>query len=182
MTSPKPMSWTINAEQLQSGNATYDEKTGIMGPISLMTVSTVPQMVSPAAPAEKNPESPDQAGKPSGPEATGSKEVTKVEPPAVKEPAKPKKARIVAFGSSLFAANKFHKLQGNPDLFLNGVSWLAEEENLISIRPKSVNAQPLVLTANQALVAVLVPVVLIPLVWIIAGVMVFLYRRRTSAV
>ncbi len=96
-------------------------------------------------------------------------------------PARTGKARIVVTGSSLLAANKFFKLQGNPDLFMNSVSWLAEDENLIAIRPKSSRSQPIVLTGNESLVILLVPVVLIPLSWIVAGVVVFLYRRRTVA-
>ena len=48
----------------------------------------------------------------------------------------PKKARIVVFGDSDFASNNYLNLSGNRDLFLNTVSWLAEEENLIAIRPK----------------------------------------------
>jgi len=84
-------------------------------------------------------------------------------------------------GSSLFASNKYYKLQGNSDLFMNTVSWLAEDENLIAIRPKSPKSQPVVLTAGESLAALLIPVIFMPLAWVIAGVAVFLYRRRTVA-
>jgi ABC-type uncharacterized transport system involved in gliding motility auxiliary subunit len=93
---------------------------------------------------------------------------------------KPKKARIAAFGSSLLAANKFYKLQGNPDLFMNTVSWLAEDENLISIRPKSVRSQPLVLKNNESLIVFLAPVILFPLAWIVAGIVVYARRRKPA--
>ena len=36
-----PMSWTINEAQFNSGNANFDENTGIKGPISVMGVATV---------------------------------------------------------------------------------------------------------------------------------------------
>ena len=44
--------------------------------------------------------------------------------------------RIVAFGSSQFATNHFARFAGNLDFFINSVSWLMEDESLISIRDK----------------------------------------------
>ena len=49
-----------------------------------------------------------------------------------REPKKPAKARIVVVGTADFASNQFLGAQGNRDFFLNIVSWLAEEEDLIS--------------------------------------------------
>jgi ABC-type uncharacterized transport system involved in gliding motility auxiliary subunit len=79
------------------------------------------------------------------------------------------KARIVLIGDSDFASNGFVNLSGNRDLFLNTLSWLAEEENLIAVRPKESRAMPVFLTAAQGQVVFLVPVVLIPLAVIVAG-------------
>ena len=50
-------------------------------------------------------------------------------------PAKPE-TRIVAIGDSDFATNGDLGIPGNRDLFLNIVNWLAQQENLISIRPR----------------------------------------------
>ncbi|HXJ77315.1 MAG TPA: DUF4350 domain-containing protein, partial [Candidatus Methylomirabilis sp.] len=44
------------------------------------------------------------------------------------EEKKPAKARIVVVGTADFASNQFLGAQGNRDLFLNIVSWLAEQE------------------------------------------------------
>ena len=52
------------------------------------------------------------------------------------------KARIVVVGTADFASNQFLGAQGNRDFFLNIVSWLAEEEDLISIRAKDPEAEP----------------------------------------
>ena len=57
------------------------------------------------------------------------------------EPKKPAKARIVVVGTADFASNQFLGAQGNRDFFLNVVSWLAEEEDLISMRPKDTQAE-----------------------------------------
>jgi gliding motility-associatede transport system auxiliary component len=165
-----PVSWTISEAQLKSGNANFDEKTGQKGPISVMAVATYNNVSPPA----KEPAKGEKADKGSV-EPTAKADEKKAE----KNPAKTGKGRIVVMGSSLIASNKFFKLQGNPDLIMNSVSWLAEDENLIAIRPKSSKSQPIVLTGNQPLIILLVPVVLVPLGWIIAGVVVYLYRRRT---
>ena len=167
------VSWTINEEQLKSGNAKFDEKTGVKGPISVMAVSTYtpPETQQPAA---KNASETDK-------KPDGKLEETEKSPDE-KPDKKAKKARVVVSGSSQVASNKFFKLQGNGDLFMNSVSWLAEDENLIAIRPKSPRSQPLVLQASDSLMILLIPVVVIPLAWIVAGIIVFLYRKRTAAV
>jgi len=79
------------------------------------------------------------------------------------------KARVVAVGNSNFASNAFLNLSGNRDFFLNTVSWLAEEENLIAVRPKEPRTNPVFLTAAQGQVLFWVPVVLLPLAMIVAG-------------
>ena len=84
---------------------------------------------------------------------------------------------VVLVGDSDFAANEFVNLSGNRDFFLNTLSWLAEEENLIAVRPKESRSAPVFLTAAQNQVVFLVPVVLIPLSLIVAGVVVVARRR-----
>src|SRR5258707_2017042 len=77
------------------------------------------------------------------------------EPPAKAEGGgealkKAAKARIVVVGTADFAPNHFLGAQGNRDFFLNVVSWLAEEEDLISIRAKDPKQNPVVLTSAQS--------------------------------
>lgn len=47
-----------------------------------------------------------------------------------------KSTRLVVFGDSDFASDKFFYSLGNSDMFLNSANWLGETEELISIRPK----------------------------------------------
>jgi ABC-type uncharacterized transport system involved in gliding motility auxiliary subunit len=47
-----------------------------------------------------------------------------------------KEARLVVIGDSDFAANQYLQA-GNGDLFMNSINWLAQDEDLISIRPKN---------------------------------------------
>jgi len=89
------------------------------------------------------------------------------------------KARIVVYGTSNLAANQFLNLQGNRDFFLNTVSWLAEQEDQISIRPRDAKQSPVFLTSRQAQAVFLIPVVVLPGLVLVAGV-VSVVRRRAA--
>lgn len=89
------------------------------------------------------------------------------------------KARIVVYGTSTLASNQFLNVQGNRDFFLNTVSWLAEQEDLISIRPKDTRQTPVFLTSQQAQAVFLIPVVVLPGVVLVGGI-VTLVRRRAA--
>ena len=89
------------------------------------------------------------------------------------------KARMVVYGTSTFASNQFLNLQGNRDLFLNTVSWLAEQEDQISIRPKETKSTPVFLTAQQGWLVFLLPVVVLPAI-VLAGGVVAAVRRRAA--
>ena len=90
------------------------------------------------------------------------------------------KARLVVVGTSNLASNQFLNAAGNRDFFLNAVSWLAEEENLIAIRPKDTKQAPVILTATQGQVIFWLPVVVLPGAVMVAGIA-MLVRRRASA-
>ena len=87
------------------------------------------------------------------------------------------KARIVAFGTSNLAANQFLNVQGNRDFFLNAVSWLAEQEDQISIRPKDTKQTPVMLTSQQGQALFLLPVVVLPGLALVAAIGTFVRRR-----
>ncbi|MFQ5830083.1 MAG: GldG family protein [Candidatus Methylomirabilia bacterium] len=96
------------------------------------------------------------------------------------EGAKDLKARIVVFGTSDLASNQFLNVQGNRDLFLNTVSWLAEEEDLIAIRPKDTRVTPVFLTATQGRLIFFLPVVALPGAIVILGIFVMMRRRYAN--
>ncbi len=58
-------------------------------------------------------------------------------------------AKIVVFGDSDFARNKFFFSSDNSDLLLNSVNWLAEDYELISIRPKLIPFRELVVNQRE---------------------------------
>ena len=58
-------------------------------------------------------------------------------------------SKFVVFGDSDFAKNKFFASSDNADLFLNSVNWLADDYELISIRPKVFPYRELVVTTRE---------------------------------
>jgi len=62
-------------------------------------------------------------------------------------------------------------------LFLNAVNWLAEEESLIAIGPKTNVPRNIRLTMIQQGVVCFGSLILIPAMIVIAGVLVWLKRR-----
>jgi ABC-type uncharacterized transport system involved in gliding motility auxiliary subunit len=86
--------------------------------------------------------------------------------------------RIVVFGDSEFAANRFYNYQGNGNLFMNALNWLTEEADLISIAPKTSNPRTIQLTPSQGKLVFWVSVVLLPLAVLVFGVSIW-YRRRS---
>ena len=92
--------------------------------------------------------------------------------------AEEKRTRVGVFGDSDFASNSSFRLSGNSDFFLNVMNYLAQEEDLISVRPKQALGDRLFLTASQGRFIFLVSVVLVPLAVIAFGIFVWARRRR----
>lgn len=154
-------SWAeTDRKALERGEASLDPKKDRPGPVPIGAVATVDLGVE---------------GRESSVE--GHKEEKVVNP----EPSTPnrKKGRIVAYGTSGFITNSHLHLSGNRDIFLNSVSWLAEEEELIAIRPRQAKFTPLVLTANQGWLAFWTTVIIPPFAILGAWITVFLRRRRS---
>ena len=98
---------------------------------------------------------------------------------ALGSPMRSAKSRVVVFGDSDFASNSYLDLGGNRDLVLNTISWLADEEDLIAIRPKNSLSQPVMLTARQGRIVFWLPVIFIPFATGAIGVAVAVRKRRS---
>ncbi len=96
---------------------------------------------------------------------------------ATKTLASNKKAEVLVMGDSDFASNAYIKNSGNYDLFLNIVNWMAEEEDMITIRPKEIDDSRVSLTQKDSKIILYVSVIALPLLVVLGGVMVY-FRRR----
>jgi ABC-type uncharacterized transport system involved in gliding motility auxiliary subunit len=85
-------------------------------------------------------------------------------PAAEKKPDEGAKAesRVVVFGDSDFASNLAFGISGNRDLFMNTINWLAQQENLIAIRPKEPGDQRLTMTESQVLWVTFLLLIVVP--------------------
>ena len=85
--------------------------------------------------------------------------------------------RFVVVGNSGWSSNGFINFNGNRDLMLNAMNWLASDEDLISIRPKEPEDRRINLTRAQFAWLRLVSQFGLPAIVVIGGVMVW-WRRR----
>jgi ABC-type uncharacterized transport system involved in gliding motility auxiliary subunit len=129
------------------------------GPVALGAVATV--TVPPAA-------SPSPA--PSAPAASPS--------PAAEGPEKTEaEGRVAAIGDADFASNQLLAFQGNQDFFLNVVAWLAQDKDLISIRPKEPDDQRMYLTRQQQQNVTWLALIVLPGLCVVLGIASW-WRRR----
>ena len=109
----------------------------------------------------------------------GTVQVKAEQPDQATQPTdKPGQGKFLVFGDSDFAANSYFDFQGNGDLFLKSVSWLAEEADLVAVRPKDVKNQPLMLSAIQASLVFWGPVVFLPLIILSLGFVILTAGRK----
>jgi ABC-type uncharacterized transport system involved in gliding motility auxiliary subunit len=111
-----------------------------------------------------------------GPLSLAVAAVKEIKPSSDNTPAM--KSRLVVAGTSNFPINSYFATAGNGNLFLNMVSWLAQDEDLISIRPKSPEDRRMVLSQSQIATLRLITMFLLPGIALVAGIAVFVNRRR----
>ena len=118
-----------------------------------------------------------------GPVTIGMAVAVPSKPPAPRAPdAKtdqppPPETRVAVIGDSDFASNAYLGGEGNRDLFMNALSWLSQQENLISIRPREAADRRLTLTASQITGMFALSIFLVPGAILGAGVYTW-WRRR----
>lgn len=88
--------------------------------------------------------------------------------------------RMVVFGDSDFAANANINLVGNGDLFLQAMAWLADQGELIAIKARTSPARPAYLSTTASRLVFWLPVIVVPGIFLIAGLVVVFFRRRRA--
>ncbi|MCF7804839.1 MAG: Gldg family protein [Candidatus Marinimicrobia bacterium] len=88
------------------------------------------------------------------------------------------KGRLVAFGDSDFATNRYFNAQGNGDLFMNSVNWLLQDEDLISVRPNAPEDRRIQMSQSQVRTVLILVVILLPVLILVVGGVMYWTRRR----
>jgi ABC-type uncharacterized transport system involved in gliding motility auxiliary subunit len=86
-------------------------------------------------------------------------------------------SRVVLIGDSDFASNSFLGVLGNGDFFQNVIAFLAEDVDLIRIRPRAATGDRVYLTAANGRLVFAVCLLLIPLATLAVGGVVVVRRR-----
>jgi ABC-type uncharacterized transport system involved in gliding motility auxiliary subunit len=142
------------------GPIQFEEGKDTKGPVSLAAVATV--------------RGPAPAPTPTPAPAAGASPAPS---PSPAEEAKAPEGRVVAVGDADWATNALLGFQGNQDFFLNTVAWLAQDADLISIRPKEAENQALFLDRQKQQNVALTALVLLPGIFVVAGIVSW-WRRR----
>ncbi|MBP9681727.1 MAG: Gldg family protein [Bacteriovorax sp.] len=84
--------------------------------------------------------------------------------------------KLVVFGNSTFVLNAYLKFGTNYSLFLNSLSWLVDEDRLISFNLPIVQNEPVFISEQQMGIVFYFSVLFSPL--ILFGVSIYMYRRK----
>ena len=150
-----PRSWaevSLDSLKAKTGVKMEPEKGDKQGPVAIAVAVSAP--VASATPATPEP-----------PPAHGAKE-----PPTPE-------SRLVVFGDADFPSNAYGGIPGNPNLFANAVNWLAQQENLIAIRPAPAKDRRVTMTARQQQGVFLASILVLPVLIFGSGIYVW-WRRR----
>jgi gliding motility-associatede transport system auxiliary component len=134
----------------KAGISADPAKGDIPGPVSIGVATAVPAPTPEPLPAANTKKPEDEAPKP--------------------------ETRVAAIGDSDFVANAYLGVEGNRDLFMNTVNWLAQQENLIAIRPKEASDRRLTLTENKSMAILLLSIFVIP--GVVLGTGIYSWWRR----
>jgi ABC-type uncharacterized transport system involved in gliding motility auxiliary subunit len=86
-------------------------------------------------------------------------------------------SRIAVVGDSDFATNSFFPIMGNAALFLNTVNYLAAQENLIGLQPRTHELPRVNLTNRQMKATFVLSVILVPALLAVVGTAVWWKQR-----
>ncbi|NMA82537.1 MAG: GldG family protein [Epulopiscium sp.] len=88
--------------------------------------------------------------------------------------------KVVVVSNTQFINSQMASISafGNMDFFMNSVNWLQDQKQNITIRPKSLTTQRLVISGLQQLTYAGIVTILIPLIVLAIGVVVWLRRRH----
>jgi ABC-type uncharacterized transport system involved in gliding motility auxiliary subunit len=150
-----PQSWAesdLSSLSSKSGQIEFNaDKGDRQGPITLAAAVSAPATVTPPKPENASPDAPDTPSTP--------------------------QTRVVAVGDSDFASNYAIGVPGNSDFFMNALNWLAQQENLIAVRPRQPQDHRLTLTADQQNRIMILSLFIIPGLVFATGVYTW-WRRR----
>lgn len=153
----------------------FDPKNDRAGPVTVMAIVVrSPEFVKSAEAVLR--ELREAAPPPSTQPALATSNAATDEAPGEKAAGR-KSSRIAVVGDSDFATNSFFHIMGNGRLFLNTVNFLAAQENLIGIQPRTHDLPRVNLTNVQMRGTFFLSIILVPALMAMVGLVVW-WRQR----
>ncbi len=87
-----------------------------------------------------------------------------------------KDSRFILLGSSSFLVNGYQGQSANTTLFLNAVSWMVNDEGIISLNRPGMVETPVILSSQHLQLIFVISILLVPVIFF--GTAIFIYRRR----
>lgn len=85
-------------------------------------------------------------------------------------------SRIILLGSSSFLINAYQTQSGNTTLFLNSISWMLNDEGIISFNRPGIEEYPVILSSQHLQMIFVISILVVPIMFL--GSAIFIYRRR----
>ena len=150
--------------ETNTDQASFDAGEDPAGPLTLMAVASrrptteADLKISDLGPKVDSPKATLASSRSNGPEVTG-------------------RSRIAVIGDVDFATNSFFHFLGNGNLFLNTINYLAAQENLIGLEPRTYDLPRLSVTNRQIKATFVLSVMFLPALLGLIGVAVW-WRQR----
>ena len=152
-------SWAeTDLSALENGNATFDMKTDIAGPLPV-AVAVEKVGDSGSAPGDSKKESPKRGTSSEGRVPQG---------------------RMIFVGDGDFLTNGYLDLSGNKELGLNMVRWLARDDRFMDVKRPELRFRPLLLDVPHRTQLMILLIGVYPLVFFILGGTYLVIRSKTS--
>lgn len=87
-------------------------------------------------------------------------------------------SRLILLGSSSSLINAYQSQSGNLNLFLNAISWLVNDEGIISLNRPGLDEYPTILSEQHLQMIFVISIILVPVLFF--GAAIFIYRRRRN--
>jgi len=85
-------------------------------------------------------------------------------------------SRLALLGSSSFLVNAYQTQSSNTTLFLNSVSWILNDEGIISFNRPGIEEDAVILSAQHLQMIFVISILVVPIIFFSCAI--FIYRRR----
>ncbi|HNX69150.1 MAG TPA: Gldg family protein [Candidatus Omnitrophota bacterium] len=155
-------SWAeTDLPQLEKGNAIFDMKTDVAGPLPVLVAVEQKQADGKRKAEDEKPGASPSTLPHSAPNVSQG-------------------GRMLIVGDSDFLSNGYLNLSGNKELGLNMIRWLARDDRFVDVRRAELRFSPILMNAAQRTKFLIVVLAVFPLTFLLLGGLYLVIRLRTS--